>query len=137
MIPRTSKLLLEVTSYRDGILNRMPKFEKELGRGQFGVVYSTESEWVNRPEGTKIAIKALVPANERQWGDLAQEYFYMHYWMKQRHSNILQVLGVLIDHNYGPAEAPATSVLLVLERCNYDLYSGLKEPLKNSNFQFY
>ena len=58
MIPRTSKLLLEVTSYRDGILNRMPKFEKELGRGQFGVVYSTESEWVNRPEGTKIAIKA-------------------------------------------------------------------------------
>ena len=26
LIPRTSRLLLEVTSYRDGILNRMPQF---------------------------------------------------------------------------------------------------------------
>ena len=46
--------------------------------------------------------------------------------MKQRHPNILQVLGVLIDQNYGPVEAPSTQVLLVLERCNYDLHSGLK-----------
>ena len=75
-------MLLEVTSYRDGILNRMPQFNMELGRGQFGVVYATDSDWHARPEGAKIAIKALVPTNDRQWGDLAQEYFYMHYWMK-------------------------------------------------------
>ena len=60
----------------------MPHFNTELGRGQFGVVYATDSDWHVRPEGAKIAIKALVPANDRQWGDLAQEYFYMHYWMK-------------------------------------------------------
>ena len=49
-----------------------------------------------------------------------------NFWMKQRHPNILQVLGVLIDQNYGPVEAPSTQVLLILERCNYDLHSGLK-----------
>ena len=30
LIPRTSRLLLEVTSYRDGILNRMPQFRDYL-----------------------------------------------------------------------------------------------------------
>ena len=57
----------------------MIQFNGELGRGQFGVVYATDSDWVGTPYNTKLAIKALVPSNDRQWGDLAQEYFYMHY----------------------------------------------------------
>ena len=64
----------------------------------------------------EIAIKAMVPQNDRQWADMAQEYFYMNYWITQRHNNILHVLGVLIDQNYGHEEAPMTQVLLVLER---------------------
>jgi len=44
----------------------------------------------------KIAIKTMIPDNDSQWGDLSQEYFYMHYWV-DNHPNIVQVLGVLID----------------------------------------
>ena len=116
LIPNVSRVLLEVTSYRDGIMNRMPQFKKELGRGQFGVVYSTDTEWERRDKKMEIAIKAMVPQNDRQWADMAQEYFYMNYWITQRHNNILHVLGVLIDQNYGHEEAPMTQVLLVLER---------------------
>ena len=90
----------------------MPELKKEIGRGQFGVVYSTDSEWygsnnsqfdlgsVRSRTGTdkkmEIAIKAMVPQNDRQWGDLAQEYYYMKYWIGNRHRNIMQVLGVRI-----------------------------------------
>ena len=50
----------------------MPVFNKEIGRGQFGVVYSTSSDWSKADDKMEIAIKAIVPQNERQWGDLAQ-----------------------------------------------------------------
>ena len=47
----------------------------------------------------QIAVKTMIPDNDSQWGDLSQEYFYMHYWV-DRHPNIVQVLGVLIDKKY-------------------------------------
>ena len=43
--PKISRLLLEVTAFRDNIINGMPKLEKEIGRGQYGVVYSTKNRW--------------------------------------------------------------------------------------------
>ena len=87
----------------------------------------------------KIAIKTMIPDNDSQWGDLSQEYFYMHYWV-DRHPNIVQVLGVLIDKkyvssnlsffkcffSYGPGNGLCPSVQLILERCESDLHTALK-----------
>lgn len=125
LCPMISRLLLEVTAFRDNIINGMPKLEKEIGRGQYGVVYSTKNRWAGTREGMEIAIKTMIPDNDSQWGDLSQEYFYMHYWVDQ-HPNIVQVLGVLIDKNYGPGNGICPSVLLVLERCESDLHTALK-----------
>ena len=85
-----------MTAFRDAIINGMPKLGKEIGRGQYGVVFSTPSDWERRNKGMEIAIKSMIPENDRHWGDLSQEYFYMHYWIG-KHPNIVQVLGVIID----------------------------------------
>ena len=125
LIPKASRVLLRTCAFRDGILNRMPELENEIGRGQYGVVYSTQSDWSSSDKKMEIAIKAVVPNNDRQWSDQAQEYFYMKHWIGQ-HRNIVHVLGVLIDQTYGSKAIPSTQVLLVLERCNYDLHSALR-----------
>ena len=97
--PNVARLLLEVTAFRDTIINGMPKLGKEIGRGQYGVVFSTNSDWERRNKDMEIAIKTMIPENDRHWGDLSQEYFYMHYWIG-KHPNIVQVLGVIIDSRY-------------------------------------
>ena len=65
--PKISRLLLEVTAFRDNIINGMPKLEKEIGRGQYGVVYSTKNRWA----GTRLLFyevyEALLVILETIW----------------------------------------------------------------------
>ncbi|PKU34224.1 hypothetical protein llap_15471 [Limosa lapponica baueri] len=71
--PRLARLSLESRSLQDVLLHGKPKLGRELGRGQYGVVYLCDSWGGHFP----CALKSVVPPDEKHWNDLALEFHYM------------------------------------------------------------
>ncbi|XP_063811168.1 dual serine/threonine and tyrosine protein kinase isoform X1 [Pseudophryne corroboree] len=121
--PRLAKLSLESRSLQDVLLHGKPKLGRELGRGQYGVVYMCDSWGGHFP----CALKSVVPPDEKHWNDLALEFHYMRSLPK--HERLVDLHGSVIDYSYGGGSS--TAVLLITERLHRDLYAGLKLDKKN------
>uniref|UniRef100_A0AAY5EDI5 Dual serine/threonine and tyrosine protein kinase n=1 Tax=Electrophorus electricus TaxID=8005 RepID=A0AAY5EDI5_ELEEL len=119
--PRLARLSLESCSLRDALLHGKPKLGRELGRGQYGVVYLCDS-WGRR---YPCALKSVVPPDDKHWNDLALEFHYTRSLPK--HDRLVDLHGSVIDHTYGGGSSIA--VLLIMERLHRDLYTGLKAGL--------
>ncbi|TRY86014.1 hypothetical protein DNTS_029354 [Danionella cerebrum] len=119
--PRLARLSLESRSLNDILLHGKPRLGRELGRGQYGVVYLCES-WAGKHP---CALKSVVPPDDKHWNDLALEFHYTRSLSK--HERLVNLHGSVIDHSYGGGSSIA--VLLIMERLHRDLYAGLKMGL--------
>ncbi|GJQ66842.1 hypothetical protein Trydic_g18598 [Trypoxylus dichotomus] len=119
--PRFARFALESTSLCDLVRWGMPKHIKEIGRGQYGVVFACEPWGGINP----CALKSVVPPDERHWNDLAMEFYYTR--TIPEHPRIVKLRGSVIDHNYG--SGCSSAVLLVMERMDRDLYWGLRSSM--------
>ncbi|RXG73667.1 Dual serine/threonine and tyrosine protein kinase [Armadillidium vulgare] len=101
--PKLARMSLESTSLRDMILYGMPTLGREVGRGQYGVVFGCKKWGKYKP----CAIKSLE--------------------VYQNMKELLTLRGSVIDYTYGQGETPA--VLLIMDRLYRDLYCGIKTGL--------
>ncbi|XP_059488891.1 dual serine/threonine and tyrosine protein kinase-like [Neocloeon triangulifer] len=116
--PQLARLSLETTSMCDLVRYGMPRLGREIGRGQYGVVFSCD------PWGgfSPCAVKSVVPPDDKHWNDLAMEFYYTR--TLPEHRRIVRVRGSVIDSGYGGGCSPA--VLLIMDRLSKDLYCGLR-----------
>jgi len=116
--PRVARCVLDSTSLRDLVLHGMPMLGREIGRGQYGVVYACD-KWGGKGP---CAVKSVVPPDDKHWNDLALEFYYTR--AVPAHDRIVQIIGSVIDYTYAGGSSPA--VLLIMERMQRDLYAGIK-----------
>lgn len=122
--PRLAKLALESTSMSDMVRYGIPHQGKEIGRGQYGVVFACDG-WGGAPG--PCAVKSVVPPDEKHWNDLAMEFYYTR--SIPDHKRIVKLRGSVIDHSYGGGCGFGAAVLLITDRMTRDLYCGIRAGL--------
>ncbi|XP_037087646.1 dual serine/threonine and tyrosine protein kinase-like [Pollicipes pollicipes] len=119
--PHVARLALQAAAYVDSARFGVPQLSAEIGRGQYGVVYSS-SAWAGRRDW---AVKSVIPPDERHWNDLSMEYFYTR--SLPEHERVVSIRGIVIDYNYSHSRLSAA--LLLMERMHSDLYLAIQDGL--------
>ncbi|XP_020286800.1 dual serine/threonine and tyrosine protein kinase-like isoform X2 [Pseudomyrmex gracilis] len=122
--PKLAQLALESTSMMDAIRFGIPHYNREIGRGQYGVVFACDG-WGGAPG--PCAVKSVVPPDERHWNDLAMEVYYTR--TIPDHKRIVKLRGSVIDQSYGGGYGFGAAVLLITDRLSRDLYCGIHAGL--------
>ncbi|CAG5019502.1 unnamed protein product [Parnassius apollo] len=119
--PAFARLCLESTSMCDLLMYGTPELGREIGRGQYGVVYAVRGSWAGH---SPAAVKSVLPADERHYQELAMEFFYTR--SIPSHPRIVRLLGSLVQRA-GAGGAPG--VLLVSARYARDLHAAVRTGL--------
>lgn len=121
LTPKMARLSLSSVALRDVIVHGIPVTGRELGRGQYGVVFQC-AEWA----GTgPLAVKSVVPPDEKHWNDLALEFHYT--WTLPKNDRVVNLVGALIDDDY--TSGSNAVVLFIMPRYPRDLHAALKVGL--------
>jgi len=124
--PRLARLALYSTSLSDQIQYGIPVHGREIGRGHFGVVYSCE-RWANKGP---LALKSVVPPDDKHWGSLALEFYYAK--NIPAHRNIAGFHGAVLDESSNGH----TIAYLVMDRFARDLFAALKNKSLDPRTRF-
>ncbi|XP_047540554.1 dual serine/threonine and tyrosine protein kinase-like isoform X1 [Vanessa atalanta] len=122
--PAFARLCLESTSMCDLLMYGTPELGREIGRGQYGVVYSVRGAWAGH---SPAAVKSVLPADERHYHELAMEFFYTR--SIPAHPRIVRLLGSLVQRGGGGGGGGAPGVLLVSQRRARDLHAAVRAGL--------
>lgn len=118
--PAFARLCLESTSMCDLLMYGTPELGREIGRGQYGVVYSVRGGWGGH---CPVAVKSVLPADERHYHELAMEFFYTR--TIPDHPRIVPLYGSIVQRHSGTGP----SVLLVSQRKCRDLHAAVRSGL--------
>ncbi|KAJ2939391.1 hypothetical protein O0L34_g10821 [Tuta absoluta] len=118
--PSFARLCLESTSMCDLLMYGTPELGREIGRGQYGVVYSVRGGWGGR---SPAAVKSVLPADERHYHELAMEFFYTR--SIPQHPRIVRLHGSIVQRH----SSSGPCVLLVSERKERDLHAAVRAGL--------
>ncbi|XP_052745125.1 dual serine/threonine and tyrosine protein kinase isoform X2 [Bicyclus anynana] len=122
--PSFAQLCLESTSMCDLLMYGTPELGREIGRGQYGVVYAVRGAWAGH---SPACVKSVYPADDRHYRELAMEFFYTR--SIPEHPRIVRLLGSLVQRGGGGA---APGVLLVSQRYSRDLHAAVRAGLGHS-----
>ncbi|XP_075987176.1 dual serine/threonine and tyrosine protein kinase-like [Anticarsia gemmatalis] len=125
--PTFARLCLESTSMCDLLMYGTPELGREIGRGQYGVVYSVRGSWGGR---SPVAVKSVLPADERHYRELAMEFFYTR--SIPAHPRIVRLHGSVVQRS-GSGCGAGPCVLLVSERKVRDLHAAVRAGLSFSS----
>ncbi|KAF9415567.1 hypothetical protein HW555_006838 [Spodoptera exigua] len=119
--PTFARLCLESTSMCDLLMYGTPELGREIGRGQYGVVYSVRGSWAGR---SPVAVKSVLPADDRHYRELAMEFFYTR--SIPAHPRIVRLFGSVVQRHSGAGPC----VLLLQERRHRDLHAAVRAGLR-------
>ncbi|CAL8087308.1 unnamed protein product [Calicophoron daubneyi] len=119
--PRLSRIALDTSAMQNYLLHGLPFLGKEIGRGQYGVVYAC-SRWGSY---SHLAVKSVVPPDDKHWKDLALEVYYSR--QIPPHERIVRLHATVIDYDHAHGSQPA--VLIIMERLVRDLHTAIKQGL--------
>ncbi|XP_069362798.1 dual serine/threonine and tyrosine protein kinase-like isoform X2 [Maniola hyperantus] len=119
--PSFAQLCLESTSMCDLLMYGTPELGREIGRGQYGVVYAVHGAWAGR---SPACVKSVFPADDRHYRELAMEFFYTR--SIPAHPRIVRLLGSLVQRGNNGS---APGVLLVSQRYSRDLHAAVRAGL--------
>lgn len=117
--PSFARLCLESTSLCDMLMHGVPELGREIGRGQYGVVYAVRGSWGGH---SPVAVKSVLPTDERHYHELAMEFFYTR--SIPAHPRIVRLYGSIVQR-----QSSGPSVLLVSERKCRDLHAAVRAKL--------